>query len=585
MQATHDLLFGRWSLFGGDFLVEKSDFDHFAFPGVVPRSFIGPLLLAGPAKVFGFLLDWTVRNVVVVRHSNNDYMPISIPDTTTRLPYQFGTRFSLAIYCAASLALVASSFQNMLSNTSATSHTQQSSKSNANSAIYFILLCACQFHLMFWGSRTIANSFALVTFQLALACLFQALYHCKKSRGEEGNRVRKSKSTRIPNYKAIFYVDLMIFCLTFTCVIFRAEVFPLSLALIIFTLFRVPDTKLSRVILVGTVSSVMSIALTVTVDSFFWQRLIWPELEVFLFNGVEGKSVEWGTSPSYYYFTNLMPRILPLAFVLAILFLFLESGRILLSLLVASKVSKDDKKTFSPSSKTAPSTRPEITIGNLLFFAFLHVSILSFIPHKEWRFIIYTIPLLNLAGSLILCRVEGTIQRRILIPAAILGTFCISLFMLYVSHYNYTGGVALYRFHDSALPLNPVPQKPVVYMDVHVAMTGASRFGQSPSCCIYDKNESVTTRQDFMRYDWVITGDINTSTNTALTLFPQHHWKRIEIIYGYDGLEVREPLSWIRESVLLVRAGTLSLLRLPVKVRLQEKAVILKRQQTASLKD
>lgn len=163
------------------------------------------------------------------------------------------------------------------------------------------------------------------------------------------------------------------------------------------------------------------------------------------------------------------------------------------------------------------------------------------------------------------------ILARILIPLSLLATFCASLFMMYVSHYNYPGGVAFYRFHDHELPLNPVPSKPVVYIDVHVAMTGASRFGQSP-CCIYDKNESISTRQEFMQFDWAIVGG-----NVSTDLFPKQDWSRIHSVYGYDGLERREPLSWIRETLQLLQSATFSMLRMPIDVRLGEKAVILKK--------
>lgn len=51
-QATHDLLFLSPT-------TELGEFDHLAFPGVVPRTFWGPLLLAAPAKLLAPLLDLT----------------------------------------------------------------------------------------------------------------------------------------------------------------------------------------------------------------------------------------------------------------------------------------------------------------------------------------------------------------------------------------------------------------------------------------------------------------------------------------------------------------------------------------------
>lgn len=38
----------------------------------------------------------------------------------------------------------------------------------------------------------------------------------------------------------------------------------------------------------------MRAAVSIPVDSLFWQRWTWPEAESILFNVVEGKSSDWG---------------------------------------------------------------------------------------------------------------------------------------------------------------------------------------------------------------------------------------------------------------------------------------------------
>lgn len=59
-QATHDLLFLLAPTAPGKGLAQ---YDHLSFPGVVPRSFWGPVLLAAPAKVVLLALEPLARLV------------------------------------------------------------------------------------------------------------------------------------------------------------------------------------------------------------------------------------------------------------------------------------------------------------------------------------------------------------------------------------------------------------------------------------------------------------------------------------------------------------------------------------------
>lgn len=107
-------------------------------------------------------------------------------------------------------------------------------------------------------------------------------------------------------------------------ILFRCDIFILAVPVILIAVLSNPKQIVS-VIRYGIVASVGCIALTVSIDSFFWKRWLWPEWEVAAFNALANggtNSSQWGVSPWHWYVTNALPRSLLLSFPLALFAVF-----------------------------------------------------------------------------------------------------------------------------------------------------------------------------------------------------------------------------------------------------------------------
>ena len=243
--------------------------------------------------------------------------------------------------------------------------------------------------------------------------------------------------------------------LTVLGVVFRSEI-----AILLGThtawLFLRYRLSIKDIIASGLLGLGLGLGFTVPLDSFFWHQFpSWPELTSFLFNVVEGKSVDWGTSPFHFYFTNALPKILfnPLLYTICIPLAILTSSL----------------------------QRPSIDI---LVPSLAYVLIYSFQPHKEWRFIVYVIPPLNVVAALganwIWTRRTKSLTYHWFsfgLVISSLSCFAASAVFLVISSLNYPGAIALNRLHTLADRTQPTIN---VHMDVLTCQTGATLFLQFP---------------------------------------------------------------------------------------------------------
>ena len=108
------------------------------------------------------------------------------------------------------------------------------------------------------------------------------------------------------------------------------------------------------------------VALTISIDSWFWGEVCWPEIDVLRFNTVQNRSSAWGVLPWHWYFTYAVPR----------------TFTTLVPLLVTGL-----RGMVRPKTK------------QLAVIAFLYIGLYSFLPHKELRFLFPVLPVLTIIAA------------------------------------------------------------------------------------------------------------------------------------------------------------------------------------------
>lgn len=385
LQAIHDILYHRGNL---------SKYDHHEFPGVVPRTFIGPS---------------------VVALSSFPFVRIATAFGFEKIASQYIIRFTLSVFFLFGMKRFQEAVRHVYGRTA---------------VLYLVLLNMSQFHLLYYSSRPLPNIFAC-------AIVFHALSAWMT------NQPRK-------------FIQIS----AFVILVFRSELC-LLLGLCLAVSYIRQELGLKFILFNSVTAVSIFLPVTVCIDSFFWGRWVWPEGAVFWFNTVLNKSGEWGASPFPWYFYSALPRLLLTSYMI-LPFGFYFSAR---------------KSVI------------------LLLPAFGFVFLMSFLPHKESRFIIYTVSLFNAVSASVYSslHVHGLKYFKaklgyLVVLSFLLCNFLATMFFFIASRSNYPGGEALAALHNT-IPCNG--SNVHVHIGNDAAQTGASRFGEMCDNWIYTKTENI----------------------------------------------------------------------------------------------
>jgi len=428
VQAMHDMIFERQNL---------DRYDHFQFPGVVPRTFIGAFINAVLAAPICLVFD-------------SIYAP--------RVISLFICRAALAALSVYSLA---------------TFRFQVEKKFGKIVSACFAVICSIQFHLLFYCSRPLPNTYASIFVNFAFAFWLKE------------------------QYEVLFSI------LAFSAIVFRSELVvlaaPIFVSLLVLRKFS-SFSAIVKVVATSVMVAILSLCLTISFDSFFWRRWLWPEGEVFYFNTILNKSSQWGVMPWHWYFSSALPRAMMGT-------LFLLPGGLMFT----------------------QRMRP-------FFFPVLaFICLYSFLPHKELRFIIYALPIFNCVCAVELGRLyinrnkecgDGKSWKdRLRSPkfffraAVTLVVFNVSATYGFtrVASTNYPGGDALILLHEMERHNVTAGLRPFVHIDVPAAQQGISRFLELSSPWRYSKREE---EHDMDVYTHLITDKHRVDNFTAvITLY------------------------------------------------------------------
>ena len=279
LQATHDLFYHGILVLDQN---HNNSYDHLQYPGVVPRTFAGPVVLVWACRILQYC-TW----ILTLGH-----YPLEQHAATVQM---------VARGCL--LGITAWQWQGLARTLEQPQQQRSLSDNNGSSNMvgtYLLLITACQFHLTYYMSRMLPNCFATV---LTLRCYT----HWMRAGTTSGTLTTTTHHE----------IKMAAISLVLAATIVRCDLILLLFTVGLSWLIR-QQLTIARALQIGIGTVVVGGLVTVPLDSWLWQRgglLVWPEGQVLYFNVVLNKSSEWGVQAWHWYFTRAIPYAMMFTYV------------------------------------------------------------------------------------------------------------------------------------------------------------------------------------------------------------------------------------------------------------------------------
>ncbi|WWC58720.1 uncharacterized protein I303_101264 [Kwoniella dejecticola CBS 10117] len=526
LHAVHDVL-----AYGLD-TSKLSNWDHITFPGAVPRSFLPPLILG--------LISYPVST-----------LGVAIGVIRTKIDVQIAIRLVLA-------SIFSHSFNHLAKTLRA--------RFGPSVRVWFTLLSLTGFHIPYYAGRTLPNFMALPGVFLAISLLLRA-----------GSKPAPSSVTKKRQRSAIILLTALATVVRLELALF---LIPTALSLVILR-----RASLAQVISWGMLGGFGSLAISSPIDYSLWKptiphpslptfnstwQILWPELSAFHYNLLQGQSSNWGIMRWHYYFSNSLPKLLLSSLPLA----GLAGVAWSLRLLGVRKGGKEGDKVYEGVGE----------IGKIFGVGVVAlIGAMSLVGHKEWRFIIYAIPVLQLVASFAAAslwnfpypRMRGLVRLGL---AGLIGlNIAVTAILTFVSMNNYPGGEvwkvleALPRGRNETItihfPSYPLQTGSTLFTFLHQQLPSSTHIGpysplpeQKEPVWVYSKSEEAELSHPQglwdSNVDYMVTENWDTFLDSEAI---SHKWEIVSEINGLEGVgrggKYGVQVRWGRKLVVLGRNG------------------------------